>query len=128
MAAAETAGLGVVQFYDNGDEVSTSWPDGDVENYIDVDRVYGIKYDMTDEQWQRLGEIYRTLPGCSADLGSSAWFGVEGSPVGWLAASVEPSGLQVFGRLPIAEWQRWTAAFQAAISGTDFPRIDYGYS
>lgn len=128
MAAAENAGPGVVQFYDNGDGVSTGRPAGDVENHIDVDRVYGIHYDMTDEQWQRLDEIYRTLPGYSADLGSSAWFGVKGSSEGWLVASVEPSGLHVFGRLPIVEWQRWTAAFQAAIDGTDFPRVDYGHS
>jgi hypothetical protein len=54
MAAAEIAGPGAVQFYDNGDGISTGRPDGDVENHIDVDRVYGIDYDMTDEQWQRL--------------------------------------------------------------------------
>jgi GNAT superfamily N-acetyltransferase len=108
-----------VQFYDNG---SPHRPHGDVE----ADRVYGIDHDMTGTQWQRLDEIYRTLPGFSETLGSSVWFGAEGDPAGWLVASVEPSGLHVSGRLPAAAWQSWTAAFQVAIDRTDFPRIDYG--
>jgi len=128
-AAAENAGPGVIQYYDNNeDEATTSRPGEAVEHDVDVDRVYGINYDMTDEQWRRLDEIYRALPGSSAELGSAAWFGAEGAPSGWLAASAEPSGLQVFGRLPVVEWQRWSAAFQTAIDGADFPRIDYGDS
>ncbi|MBU2666314.1 hypothetical protein KOI35_22690 [Actinoplanes bogorensis] len=97
----------MVQFYDNGD----------------VDRVYGIHYDMTTEQWQHLAEIYRSLPGSSADL-AGAWFGPEGSPDGWLVASIEPSGLHVYGELPAADWHRWTTAFEAAVDASDFPLID----
>ncbi|MEL7974729.1 hypothetical protein AAG589_02605 [Isoptericola sp. F-RaC21] len=116
----------MVQFYDNGDEVPAGWPGGDVETVIDVDRVYAVRADLTPGQWRRLDQIYRALPGGDAGLGSGAWFGPEDDPDGWLVASVEPSGLQVSGRLPVAQWQRWTAAFQAALDGARFPGHDFG--
>lgn len=119
---------GRVQFEDSGEVIPLDWPADDDLNFITIVRKYGVHYSLTEPQWQQLRSIYDALPGnVSITQGFPTWFGEVDSSKGWLDVSVEPSGLLVNGRLPIGQWLAWDAAFRAALDGTDFPRIDYGY-
>lgn len=62
-----------------------------------------IHYTAPDWVWSKLSEVY-----CSMDY----WSGNEQGPV-WrgenieLFASVEPSGIQIYGKMPSEIWNRW---------------------
>ena len=60
-----------------------------------------IHYTMPDDLWKKLSEVYASMP---------YWAGEEKSPC-WraknidLVASVEPSGIQIFGEMPEKIWE-----------------------
>lgn len=104
-------------FYDNI-EISD-------ESIVSIDRVYGLDFgQFDDEMWGRLSEIYSMLPAQIKVDGAAqpAWFGEEDKHHEYLWASVEPSGLQVVGRLNSADWYEWEKTFHAGI--IDFPFFD----
>lgn len=83
-----------------------------------VDRVYCLQFSIfCDQDWSTLSEAYKTLPGWAGALvdGCPCWYGLPESEE-FLVASVEPSGLQVFGTLSSDKLQEWHAAFIRAIS------------
>ena len=62
-----------------------------------------IHYTMPDDLWKKLSEVYASMP---------YWVEEEKSPC-WraenidLMASVEPSGIQIFGEMPEEIWEIW---------------------
>lgn len=62
-----------------------------------------IHYTMPDSLWEKLGEVYASMP---------FWAGGEMGP-SWkaenidLAVSVEPGGLQIYGEMPEEVWESW---------------------
>jgi hypothetical protein len=90
---------------------------------ISVDRLYCFKIlEFTQEHWDKLGEIYRSLPSYLGSKRGPHWFGEdddndylndEDSYEGlyYLTASVENLGLQVYGVLKLEEWLAWTKVF-----------------
>ena len=99
-------------YYDN---ITSSTADGGIAT---IDRVYCLSFSaFTDGDWASLSKTYESLPGWLGHLehGCPCWFGSPESS-SFLAASVEPSGLQVFGQLPPEAWQQWHVSFVAAVS------------
>jgi len=83
-----------------------------------IDKTYNLPTStMTDDQWEALGQVYRTLPSFLGAPGDHcpSWFGLEpedeSEMTPYLVASVEPSGLQVSGYLEYAVWKEWDRAF-----------------
>jgi hypothetical protein len=86
----------------------------------DVDRVYRFAWhEFTEEDWERLDIVYRTLPGWIGYEPGPWWFGKDENKdektFPHLSASVEPPGLQVTGLLPKKEFETWHDAFMNAI-------------
>ena len=89
-------------------------------NVADVDRVYRFAWhEFTEENWDSLDSIYKSLPGWIGYDPVPWWFGKDEKTFPHLTASVEPPGLQVWGRLPTKEFMAWHDAFMEAIK--DFP-------
>jgi hypothetical protein len=77
-----------------------------------------LPYDLNELQWAAVDEVYRNMDGWigydSVD-NTPRWFGSE-SDARFVSASVEPSGLQLDGRLPSAEWTGWTSVLCLRLS------------
>jgi hypothetical protein len=104
-------------YYDNQPELQ---PDN--TGTVSFERIYCLRfYDFTPENWQELARIYDQLPGKRYEKGVPYWFGDNESKSPHLWASVEPSGLQVAGLLPLADWQQWDEAFRQQIEASSLP-------
>ncbi|WP_410769442.1 hypothetical protein [Fontibacillus sp. BL9] len=87
-----------------------------------IDRVYCLAFhQFNKEMWNKLGDIYSILPSqvIINNIGQAAWIGEEGKSNYYLCASVEPSGLQVAGKLLTSDWKDWEGKFNELI--IDFP-------
>jgi hypothetical protein len=98
----------------------------------DVDRVYRFAWRSFDAtHWHALDQIYHELPGWCGYVAQRLpgwrgllgraydmpfWFGSEVGTPPYLTASVEPPGLQVTGKLPRADFERWHELFLAAVA------------
>ncbi len=92
-------------YYDNTNIES------DQNSVVIIDRVYCLDFDKFDDaNWSKLGEIYNLLPH-KIDTHLPCWFGIEGENQFYLCASVEPSGLQIFGELKECDWIKWESVF-----------------
>jgi hypothetical protein len=100
----------------------------------DVDRVHRLAWrDFDNRTWEALGDVYVRLPGwCGhptvkasgwrgwfgrTEPGCPFWFGTDVNSMPHLTASVEPPGLQVTGRLSVADFEKWHDQFLTAIAG-----------
>ncbi|MBN9410683.1 MAG: hypothetical protein J0H69_16150 [Burkholderiales bacterium] len=75
---------------------------------------------LTDTEQNALVEILRGLPGW--DEASGFYFGNPSEGLG-LGTSWEPSGIQVFGHVPAAQWATWDLAFRTAVENAKLPRF-----
>lgn len=62
-----------------------------------------IHYTAPDDVWDKIGEIYRSLPYWSERTEGPSWIGPDID----LWASVEPSGIQIAGTMPEEIWEDW---------------------
>ena len=103
-----------VPFYDNLEAT----PIDGLSCLVEVERIYGLDWDrFDDEHWQRLSRIYEGLPGAVRYRDVPWWFGDDEDVPPFLWASVEPTGLQVHGVLPEADWWAWDERFREAVVG-----------
>lgn len=85
---------------------------------MNIDVTLNIHYSVPKEIWDRLGELYREMPGWAEAHGEGGcpwpgqWFGRNGEEESHLTASVEPGGLQIYGKLPEAVWEDWITDFK----------------
>lgn len=83
---------------------------------MNVDVTLNIHYTAPEEIWNRLGALYREMPGWAEAHGEGGcpwpgqWFG-QGGEERYLTASAEPGGLQIYGELPEAVWAPWLDQF-----------------
>jgi hypothetical protein len=85
---------------------------------VEVERVYGLDWDRFDEgHWRELARAYEVLPGTVRLREVPWWFGDDEDVPPHLSASVEPSGLQVCGVLPEADWWAWDERFRTEAAG-----------
>ena len=88
------------------------------EGYVAVERVYALRFsEFSEDDWKSLQGVYEGLPGWAGtgSHGCSCWFGRE-QAAPYLVASVEPSGLQVFGALRPQDWHSWHEALVTKLS------------
>jgi len=111
-----------IPWYDNASEVDPNDPE-----WHDIDRIYCFDWDaFSKEHWEKLTKIYHQLPEPREIKPDSCprWFSPVDDPQnGYLTASVEPPGLQVFGTLRIDDWREWDKAFQEGVTGLPFREI-----
>ena len=85
---------------------------------VEVERVYGLDWDRFGEiHWDALARIYEGLPGAVRERDGPMWFGDDEDVPPYLWASVEPTGLQVHGVLPEADWCAWDERFRREADG-----------
>ncbi|MDE7223220.1 MAG: hypothetical protein K2O34_05510 [Acetatifactor sp.] len=71
-----------------------------------------IHYTLPDELWEKISDVYRTMP---------YWAGTEQGPE-WkgedidLWASVEPGGIQIAGTMPDEIWEIWYDELKAKLA------------
>ena len=114
-----------VVWYDNALDA-----DPDDPEWYDIDRIYCFDWDaFSDADWKLLATIYSQLPEPCQTAANSCprWFAAVDDPKnGYLTASVEPPGLQVFGTLLFTEFQRWHGEFEARIADLPSRTLDDG--
>ena len=62
-----------------------------------------IHYTMPDDLWKKLSEVYASMPYWAEEEKSPCWRAENID----LMASVEPSGIQIFGEMPEEIWEIW---------------------
>jgi hypothetical protein len=103
-----------VPFYDNLEAA----PIDGLSCLVEVERVYGLDWDrFDDEHWRALTRIYEGLPEAVRYRDVPWWFGADEDVPPFLWASMEPTGLQVCGILPEADWWAWDERFREAAFG-----------
>jgi hypothetical protein len=103
-----------VPYYDNLEPT----PIDGVSCLVEVERVYGLDWDrFSENHWDRLARMYEELPGTMRQLDVPWWFGDDEDVPPFLWASVEPTGLQVHGVLPEADWRAWDQQFRREAAG-----------
>ncbi|HTH10826.1 MAG TPA: hypothetical protein VMA55_14765 [Acidovorax sp.] len=75
---------------------------------------------LTGEEQNALFDILRSMPGWNE--ASGFYYGNPSEEPG-LGTSWEPSGIQVFGQVPAAQWIAWDLAFRMAVENAKLPRF-----
>jgi len=103
----------MVTWYDTGPL------DPDDEGFVDIERIYCLDWSAFDKpHWERLEAIVAMLPEPRCDARGWAWYSAEEViKNGYLHASVELPGLQVYGTLKLETWLEWDRAFQVLVDG-----------
>lgn len=75
-----------------------------------------IHYSAPALVWDKISRLYTEMPGWIGFSGGIPyWFGLEHEKR-TISASVEPSGLQFYARLPGDEWDSWFSLFKQKAS------------
>lgn len=102
--------------------------DPDAPEWYDIDRIYCFDWDaFSDSHWSQLALVYSQLPQpCQPGPNSCPrWFSDRDySDNGYLTASVEPPGLQVFGTLRKSDLEQWHTEFMSRITGLPSRKLD----
>ena len=70
---------------------------------MDHDINLNIHYTAPDEIWEKIGEVYESMPYWAGYGPCPQWLGKNID----LWASVEPSGIQIAGTMPEDIWEKW---------------------
>lgn len=74
-----------------------------------------IHYSSPKEVWDKLAVLYTEMPNWNGFIGGCPrWYGTDDKLI---EASVEPSGLQFYAKLPAEEWEKWIALFKEKATG-----------
>ncbi len=107
-------------YYDNNFEIHQANPD-----FVEFERVYCLQfYAFTEKQWGELELIHQQLPGTRYQLDVPHWYGNDENHPPYLWISIEPSGLQVVGILPLNDWVEWDEKFRKQIELTALPTFE----
>lgn len=73
-----------------------------------------IHYTAPQEVWDKIKKVYTEMPQWKGYIdGCPQWYGEEDK---YIEASVEPSGLQLYAKLPQEEWDKWLQLFKAKLT------------
>lgn len=79
-------------------------------------RNLNIHYTAPDYVWEELHKIYESMPNWKGYIdGFPYWFGHENEEK-YITASVEPSGLQIFGDIEQEEFEEWLELLKNKLS------------
>lgn len=93
---------------------------------MEYDINLNIHYTIPNDFWKKIDKIYASMP---------YWMGYENGPH-WkgenidLCASVEPSGIQIFGEMPEEIWERWYSELKRKLTdalGYEIGEPEEGY-
>jgi hypothetical protein len=85
---------------------------------MEIDITLNLPYDLTPVQWKRVVAVYESMDGwigVNESDNTPQWYGRDGDER-FVGASVEPSGLLVFGNLEHAHWTGWVSVLCARLS------------
>lgn len=85
-----------------------------------------IHYSAPDEIWQKIGKVYASMPYWAGEQNTPQWKGKDIA----IWASVEPSGIQIAGRMPNDIWKEWYAMLKKKLTdvlGYDIGEPEDGY-
>ncbi len=74
-----------------------------------------VRYDISQQQWAKVGAVYRSMDGWIEDEHGPAWYGREGD-ARFIWASVEPCVIQFCGELETPILIRWLTVLCAKLS------------
>ena len=74
-----------------------------------------IRYDISESEWEKIGEVYRSMDGWLEGQQSPCWYGVEGD-LRYIWASVEPSGVLFEGEIETRLWIGWLTVLCAKLT------------
>ncbi|MEG0275894.1 MAG: hypothetical protein RR630_02595 [Coprobacillus sp.] len=87
-----------------------------------------IHYTLPQDIWDRLELLYQDMPEWSGYIDECPqWYGIDGKII---EASIEPSGLQFYAKLPENEWETWITIFKnkaSQIVGYEVGEPEEGY-
>lgn len=73
-----------------------------------------IHYSAPQEVWDRLESLYKEMPYWRGFIdGCAQWYGIDEQVI---EASVEPSGLRFYAKLPSEKWEEWINIFKEKAS------------
>lgn len=102
--------------------------DPDNPEWYDIERIYCFDWEaFSNTEWNTLASIYKQLPHYYPyDFeGCPRWYSpIDDAQNGYLIASVEPTGLQVFGTLRWLDWRNWDQEFQNRIVSLPFRSLN----
>ncbi|PCE29996.1 hypothetical protein BZL54_22800 [Burkholderia ubonensis subsp. mesacidophila] len=70
---------------------------------------------LSEEDWQRVAAVYKTLDGWMGDPNDACWYGREGD-ARCITVSAEPSGLCFSGQVESGLWTGWMTVICARLS------------
>lgn len=70
---------------------------------MDHDIKLNIHYSAPDDIWDKIGEVYASMPYWIGNANGPQWRDEDVD----LWASVEPGGIQIAGKMPDEIWQEW---------------------
>lgn len=79
---------------------------------MDFDINLNVHYTMPDDLWEKLNEVYASMPYWTGDKKWPCWKAEHID----LVASVEPSGIQIYGKMPEEVWESWYAELKEKLT------------
>ncbi|MBU2713188.1 hypothetical protein [Zooshikella harenae] len=74
-----------------------------------------IPHDLSDEEWEKISEVYRNMDGWIDGIDFPYWYGTE-SDDRYISVSYEPSGLLFTGKVNDDLWVGWLTQICAKLS------------
>ena len=71
-----------------------------------------IHYTAPEEVWEKIDMVYTSMPYWAGNKDEPQWVGKDID----LRASVEPSGLQIFGTMPDDIWEKWYSTLKKKLT------------
>lgn len=71
-----------------------------------------IHYTSPSDTWEKLMKIYTEMPGWNGFINGIPHWYTKNNDERIINASIEPSGLQFYARLPKEEWELWFEEFK----------------
>ena len=90
------------------------------------DVTLNIHYSAPDEVWERIGNVYQSMPYWAGNDRGPKWTGENID----LWASVEPGGIQIAGVMPEDIWKTWYHKLKTDLSsalGYEIGELEDGY-
>ena len=79
---------------------------------MEHDTNLNIHYTAPEEVWEKIDMVYTSMPYWAGNKDEPQWVGEDID----LRASVEPSGLQIFGTMPDDIWEKWYSTLKKKLT------------
>lgn len=79
---------------------------------MDHDINLNIHYTTPDHLWEKIGEVYASMPYWAAEEKTPCWRAEDIE----ITASVEPGGIQISGEMPEEIWESWYAELKEKLT------------